>query len=190
LTFGVVVPGPPFAAGLGGEPGAGVPVGGCLPFNAGLTVEGCAPAGLDGPCLPVSAGLVVVVCPALGCALDPAGAVAAGPVCCVFCVRRNPPGANGFAGGAGCGLGVTAALAASVDGNVGASTAAAAAAPTAVAATPALVPPGGGGGGAAGGGPPGVAGGIAATAAAGVIVCAWPCGLVIVTMLVVLLITT
>jgi hypothetical protein len=176
LRFGGTAPGPPFAAGVAGATGLGcVPIGGCFPFNAGLVGNGCAPAG---GCLPFNAGLAV------------GRLVVPGVDCCVFCVRRKPPGASGFAGGAGCGLGVVAALAARAEGRAGASTAAAPAAPMAAAVTPALVPEGGGGGGAAGGGPPGLAGATAATAAAGVMVCAWPCGLVIVTMLVVLLITT
>ena len=83
---------------------------------------------------------------------------------------------------------MTAAFVATEGGKVGARTAAAPAAPTA--ATPA---PGDGerGGGAVGAGNPGESGaGGAAAATAGVTVWAWPCGSVIVTRLVVLLMTT
>jgi hypothetical protein len=84
---------------------------------------------------------------------------------------------------------VTAAFVATAGGRVGARTAAAPAAPTA--ATPAPGDGESGGGGAAGAGNPGAGGaGGAAAATAGVTVWAWPCGLVIVTRLVVLLMTT
>jgi hypothetical protein len=96
-----------------------------------------------------------------------------------------PPGAKGLAGGAGRGLGVTAALVATEGGRVGARTAAAPAAP--IAATPAF----GVDGDALGGGRPGADGaGCGAAATAGVTVWAWPCGLVMVTRFVVLLTTT
>src|SRR5262249_10171555 len=121
-----------------------LPVDGCLPFEAGLSVA------------PGDAA--------------PAGAAVLGVVCCAF-RRRNPPGESGFAGGACGGLGVVAALDASAAGNVGARTAGAPAArPMAGAVTPAFVPEGSGAGGTAGGGPPGVGGGIAAIAATGVTV--------------------
>lgn len=84
-------------------------------------------------------------------------------------------------------MGVTAAFVATEGGRVGARTAAAPAAPTA--AMPA--PDGGEGGGALDGGCPGAGGaGGRDAATAGVTVWAWPCGFVIVTRLVVLLMTT
>jgi len=107
---------------------------------------------------------------------------AAGGTCCV---RMNPPGASGLAGGAGWGLGVMAAFVATEGGSLGAR--AAPAAP--IAEMPA--PDDGEGGGVLGGGNPGARdSGGAEAATAGVTVWAWPCGSVIVTKLVVSLITT